>query len=324
MSQHDYAIADADGATFLGDLNDLAEAVASNNSAATEPGTTYAYQFWADTTSGWIKQRNTANSAWIKRWPLGTAAWVDVASAATLDLDAAAASSDKLRITGTTATTAITLADGQVRVLRAAGAWPITHGASLLCPGSASYTCAAGDVVTAIGEAAGVVRLLITKADGTPVVAPSVNYTVATKTDTYSESVAADAETANITGLTPSITPSTSAKKVRVQAVIVVGTDYDASVFATLYRSGTAIGRGDAASSRTRCTAMTEINNSANLAQIIIDYLDSPATASAVTYSVRLSHGAGTITHYVNRSGTDTDNTSYGRGISTMTLTEMP
>lgn len=182
MSQHDYVIDDANGATFLGDLNDMAEAMATNNSGASEPATTYAYMWWPDTTSGWLKQRNAANSAWIRRFPLGTAAWVDVASASTLDLDANAANSDKIRVTGTTTTTAITLADGQVRTLRAAAAWPITHGASLLCPGSASYTCAAGDLILAVGEPAGVVRLMIWKADGSAVVAsagtPPVRQTV--------------------------------------------------------------------------------------------------------------------------------------------------
>lgn len=182
MSQHDYVIDDANGATFLGDLNNLLAAVVSANSGASEPATTYAYQLWADTTSGWLKQRNAANSAWIRRWPLSTNAAVDIASAGTLDLDANAASSGIIRVTGTTATTAITLADGQVRILRAAAAWPITHGASLLCPGSANYTCAAGDLITAIGEAPGVVRLAIAKADGTAVVAsagtPPVRQTV--------------------------------------------------------------------------------------------------------------------------------------------------
>jgi hypothetical protein len=92
----------------------------------------------------------------------------DIASATTLNLDATTTHS--LNVTGTTATTAITLADGATRILRANAAWPITHGASLICPGSASYTCAAGDLILAIGEPAGVVRLAIWKANGTAVV----------------------------------------------------------------------------------------------------------------------------------------------------------
>lgn len=159
MSQHDMNLADAAGAAFLADLNLALPALASNSSGATEPTTTYAYQLWADTTSGWLKQRNAANSDWILRWPLGTGAAVDIASATTLDLTSNSASSGIIRVTGTTPTTGITLADGQTRILRAAAAWPITHGASLICPGAASFTCPPGLVLLAIGEPAGVVRL---------------------------------------------------------------------------------------------------------------------------------------------------------------------
>lgn len=169
-TQHDYVLADQAGAAFLADLNAMAAAIAKQNEGATEPATTYAHMPWADTTSGWMKQRNAANSAWIKRWPLGTGASVDIASATTLDLTSTSASSGIIRVTGITASTGITLEDGQTRLLRAAAAWPITHGASLICPGSASYTCAAGDLILAIGEAAGVVRLMIWKADGMAVV----------------------------------------------------------------------------------------------------------------------------------------------------------
>lgn len=173
MSQHDMDLANAAGASFRADLNLALAALVGNSSGATAPATTFAYQLWADTTSGWIKQRDAANAAWIKRWPLGTAARTDIASAGTLDLDGNSATSDYMRVTGTTTTTAITLADGQKRFLIANAAWPITHGASLICPGSASYTCAAGDLVLAIGEPTGVVRLMIWKADGTPVVGSS-------------------------------------------------------------------------------------------------------------------------------------------------------
>lgn len=173
MAQHDFNLANQSGAAFRADLNDALSAIVSQNSGATEPATMFAYQLWADTTAGWLKQRNASNSAWIKRLPLGTAARTDIASASTLDLDSATCNSDYMRVTGTTTTTAITLADGQRRLLIAAGAWPITHGSSLLCPGSSSYTCAAGDIVLAIGEPSSVVRLVIWKADGTPVVGSS-------------------------------------------------------------------------------------------------------------------------------------------------------
>lgn len=182
MSQHDQVIADAAGAAARADINAAFAALFGNSSGTSEPGTTIAYQWWADTTSGWLKQRNAANSAWIKRLPLGTGARVDVASAATIDLDAAAVTSDYIRITGTTNITAVTLAEGQRRIALANAATPITHGASLVLPGAASYTCAAGDLLIFVGEAAGVVRVGILKGDGTAVVAatarPPVRQTV--------------------------------------------------------------------------------------------------------------------------------------------------
>lgn len=90
----------------------------------------------------------------------------DIASATTLDLDAASTPSLIHNITGTTTTTAITLTTGQWRVVRAVGVWPLTAGASLIINGSTtvSYTCAAEDVLLISGFAAGVVR--VTKIGG--------------------------------------------------------------------------------------------------------------------------------------------------------------
>lgn len=65
MAQHDYLLADQNGVSFLSDLNDSLAAIASNNSGAVAPSTTYAHQWWADTTANILKRRNSANSAWI-------------------------------------------------------------------------------------------------------------------------------------------------------------------------------------------------------------------------------------------------------------------
>ena len=65
MATHDYVIANGTGAAVRSDLNGALAAIVSNNSSATAPATTYAYQFWVDTTTGLLKQRNAANSAWI-------------------------------------------------------------------------------------------------------------------------------------------------------------------------------------------------------------------------------------------------------------------
>ena len=65
MATHDYIISNASGASVRADLNNALAAIVSNNSNATSPATTYAYQWWADTTTGQLKLRNSANNAWI-------------------------------------------------------------------------------------------------------------------------------------------------------------------------------------------------------------------------------------------------------------------
>jgi hypothetical protein len=65
MATHDYVIANGSGGAVRSDLNNALAAIVSNNSSATEPTTTYAYMWWADTTSGQLKLRNGADSAWV-------------------------------------------------------------------------------------------------------------------------------------------------------------------------------------------------------------------------------------------------------------------
>tara|TARA_R100000278_G_scaffold73019_1_gene57302 strand:+ start:813 stop:2111 length:1299 start_codon:yes stop_codon:yes gene_type:complete len=65
MATHDYVIANASGAAVRADLNNALAAIVSNNSNATAPATTYAYQWWADTTANQLKLRNSANDGWI-------------------------------------------------------------------------------------------------------------------------------------------------------------------------------------------------------------------------------------------------------------------
>jgi hypothetical protein len=73
MAQHDYIIANQSGAGFRSDLNNGLAAIVSQNSGAAEPSTTYAYQWWADTTTGLLKIRNAANNAWITIGTLASA-----------------------------------------------------------------------------------------------------------------------------------------------------------------------------------------------------------------------------------------------------------
>jgi len=65
VATHDYVIANGTGAAVRSDLNNALAAIVSNNSSSTEPTTTYAFQWWADTNTTLLKFRNAANSAWI-------------------------------------------------------------------------------------------------------------------------------------------------------------------------------------------------------------------------------------------------------------------
>lgn len=93
----------------------------------------------------------------------------DVASAGTINLDSA--TGNLVDVTGTTTITAITLADGRERTVRFTGILTLTNGASLVLPGGANITTAAGDYAIFRGYAAGVVRCAVyQKASGTAVV----------------------------------------------------------------------------------------------------------------------------------------------------------
>ena len=65
MAQHDYIINNQTFPSFRTDLNNGLSAVASNNSGASEPTTTYAYQWWYDVANNQLKIRNADNDAWI-------------------------------------------------------------------------------------------------------------------------------------------------------------------------------------------------------------------------------------------------------------------
>ena len=65
MAQADGVVANGSGAAVRADLNNQLAALFTTHSGATAPSTTYAYQFWADTTTSELKIRNSTNSAWV-------------------------------------------------------------------------------------------------------------------------------------------------------------------------------------------------------------------------------------------------------------------
>ena len=70
MAIHDYVIANGSGSSVRSDLNDVLAAIVSNNSNGSEPNPAYAYQWWADTSTGYLKIRNASNNGWVTLFKL--------------------------------------------------------------------------------------------------------------------------------------------------------------------------------------------------------------------------------------------------------------
>ena len=122
-------------------------------------------------------------------------------------------------------------------------------------------------------------------------------------------------------GLSVSITPASASNKVLVKFFVNLGASVGEGVALRLVRGSTAIGIGDASSSRTRAS-VAEGNFDNESSQVLsFEFLDSPATTSATTYKVQYTHTGGTA--YLNRSANNTDASNYYLTASTITVTEI-
>jgi len=66
MATHDYEIANQTASSARTDINNVLQAIATNNSGTSAPSTTFANQWWVDTQNDILYIRNEANTAWIK------------------------------------------------------------------------------------------------------------------------------------------------------------------------------------------------------------------------------------------------------------------
>lgn len=141
----------------------------------------------------------------------------------------------------------------------------------------------------------------------------------ATKTDTFSST---STSFADITGLSVSITPTSSSSKVLVR-FDVSGSASSMAIY-RVTRNGTAIGVGDASGSHS-----SSATSSLQWAGVNSDrgtyggwqWLDSPATTSACTYQLQCVTDGGTW--YINRTTADANATGGPRSSSSITVTEI-
>ena len=140
-----------------------------------------------------------------------------------------------------------------------------------------------------------------------------------TKTDTFTST---NTSFTDITGLSASITPSSTSNKVLVNASIQVGGSATSRGALKLLRGSTDIYIGDAGGSRTRATIFTHPRGGAHVMSASIVFLDSPSSTSSTTYKIQADVESGqTLT--INRSGDDVDNSGYYRTPSSITLMEI-
>lgn len=123
--------------------------------------------------------------------------------------------------------------------------------------------------------------------------------------------------------LSNAITPRFTTSKILVRAVVTAssagGSD---NGYLRVLRNGSAIGTGDDDDGANRVEAGSSIPNLADAASVVFEWLDSPATTSAVGYNVQVSGVSGNVV-YINRDSSDANSTANGRYVSTLTLTEI-
>ena len=150
----------------------------------------------------------------------------------------------------------------------------------------------------------------------------------ATKTDTQTH--VSGATFLEVSGMTVSITPSSSSNKILVQGKVAIGgsVETDRSGF-RLVRMVSGVSDvypfvGDAAGSRARFTSGPTggYNQFVNtVVETPFFFLDSPSTTNAVSYKIEAYHAAGYL--LINRSEEDQDNANNGRGTSIIVAMEV-
>jgi hypothetical protein len=141
----------------------------------------------------------------------------------------------------------------------------------------------------------------------------------ATKTDTFTTT---STTFGDVTGLSASITPSSATSKILVLASLASAMNVNTALHVRLMRDSTAISIGDAAGSRARVSTFGYTGANGELSQSI-NFLDSPASSSSLTYKIQALSTVSGQAIYVNRTTLDNDSAGFGRTASTITLMEV-
>lgn len=147
-------------------------------------------------------------------------------------------------------------------------------------------------------------------------------------TSTVSTTALTSSDNWTDTGLSIAITPSATSSKIIITGMINTGAGNsgDGMCILRLMRDSTAIAIGDAASNRKRTFSGrgSQAQGDGTILTLPVHWVDSPSTTSAVTYKVQFgARGTNSNTAYINRAGSDTDNTEFQRTASSLSVMEV-
>lgn len=140
-----------------------------------------------------------------------------------------------------------------------------------------------------------------------------------TKTDTWS---VATTTFTDVTGLSASITPSSSNSKILVFVNMnTSGPGTAEQMPVRLLRNSTVIAAGASAGSRAAAFSAGRNSDTGDAREKTVNFLDAPSTTSSITYKVQAYCQSGT--GYVNRFVDDQDSIARARMVSSITLMEI-
>jgi hypothetical protein len=148
-----------------------------------------------------------------------------------------------------------------------------------------------------------------------------------TKTDVFSASLSTG--WVGVTGLTASLTPSSTSSKILVSGYCSVATSLtENSKDIAIYRDGVALtgASGDANGSAKRATSggVAYTTSQRGIASVPFSFLDSPNTTSTVSYEIYIGYtNNSATTMYVNRAASDGTSDYNSRWASSITLMEV-
>ena len=150
-----------------------------------------------------------------------------------------------------------------------------------------------------------------------PVSQPGILQVVSTtKTDTFSTSSGTPVA---VTGATVTITPSSTSSKVFVSFDFAIGSNFQEEMGVQLLRGATVIGAGAAAGSRFQAITTVGVAAGNRRTQASGQFLDSPSTTSATTYSISVMGQGGTV--FIGRGSADGDSGSQPNNRTSLTIT---